>query len=315
MARSRNILTNKQKRNLPLHFMILPGALVILIFSYGPMMGLVMVFQKFSVGKGFFRSPFVGLENFRYVLQYPGIWQVLYNTLLISTLKIIGGIALPVLVALLLNELSGRRFKRVVQTTLYFPHFLSWIILGGLMIDILSPSGGLVNRLVQAMGGAPVYFLGDKIWFPYTMVMTELWKEFGYGTIVYMAALTAIDPTLYEAAAIDGAGYWKRMRHVTLPSLMPTILLMAMLSLGAILNAGGTLSAAGSSGFEQIFNLYSPQVYETGDVLDTLVFRLGLGGTKYSVAATIGFLKSIVSGTLMALGYWIAKKAANYEII
>ncbi|NLV59307.1 MAG: sugar ABC transporter permease [Clostridiales bacterium] len=309
------MLTHKQKRNLPLHLMIIPGALVILIFSYGPMMGLVMVFQKFSAGKGFFRSPFVGLENFRYVFSYPGIWQVLSNTLLISSLKIIGSIVFPVLVALLLNELSGRRFKRVVQTAIYFPHFLSWIILGGLMIDILSPSEGLINGIIGAVGGTPVYFLGDKNWFPYTMVITELWKEVGYGTIVYMAALTAIDPTLYEAAAIDGAGHWKQMRHVTLPSLMPTILLMAMLSLGAILNAGGTLSAAGSSGFEQIFNLYSPQVYETGDVLDTLVFRLGLGGTKYSVAATIGFLKSIVSGTMMVLGYWIAKKVAHYEII
>lgn len=304
-----------KKRDLPLHLMILPGVILTLIFSYGPMMGLIMAFQDFSPKDGFLGSEFVGLKNFIYVFKIPGFWQIVSNTLLISVLKIIFSIIVPVIVALLLNELVGAKFKRTVQTIIYFPHFLSWIILGGLLIDILSPSEGMVNKLIKLFGGTPIYFLGDKAWFPYTMVITDVWKEFGYGTIVYLAALTSIDPTLYEAASIDGAGKFKQMLNVTLPALVPTILLMLMLSLGGILNAGGTASAAGSSGFEQIYNLYSPQVYETGDIIETLVFRLGLGNGQYSVATAIGFIKSMISFILMSFGYWLAKKTANYEII
>lgn len=305
----------KRRRELPLHLMILPGSILILIFSYLPMFGLVMAFQKFSPRRGFFGSEFIGLENFEYVFRLPGFWQIVYNTLLISILKIVLSIVVPVLVALLLNELSGRRFKRTVQTVIYFPHFLSWIILAGLFIDILSPSEGFVNSAIRLLGASPIYFLGDKQWFPYTMVLTDVWKEFGYGTIVYLAALTGIDPTLYEAAEIDGAGRLRQTINVTLPALMPTILLMVMLSLGSILNAGGTVSASGSSGFEQIYNLYSPQVYETGDILETLVFRLGLGSGQYSVATAIGLLKSLITLVLMSFGYWLAKKTANYEIL
>lgn len=303
------------RSQLPLHLMILPGAVLVLIFSYGPMLGLIMAFQDFSPKKGFFESAFVGLDNFAYVFKIPGFWNIVSNTLLISVLKIIFSIVVPVVVALLLNEVISTKFKRTVQTIIYFPHFLSWIILGGLLIDILSPSEGMVNYVIQLFGGSPIYFLGDKNWFPYTMVITDIWKEFGYGTIVYLAALTSIDPTLYEAAAMDGAGKLRQTFHVTLPALVPTILLMLMLSLGGILNAGGTASAAGSSGFEQIYNLYSPQVYETGDIIETLVFRLGLGNGQYSVATAIGFIKSVISFVLMTFGYWLAKKTANYEII
>lgn len=304
-----------RKKELPLHLMLLPGVIIVLIFSYGPMLGLIMAFQNFSPRKGFLGSEFVGLANFEYVFKIPGFWQIVYNTLLISVLKIIFQILVPVVVALLLNELIHAKFKRTIQTIIYFPHFLSWIILGGLLIDILSPSEGIVNHIIQWFGGTPVYFLGDKNWFPYTMVITDVWKEFGYGTIVYLAALTSIDPTLYEASAIDGAGRIKQTFYVTLPALVPVIMLMLMLSLGGILNAGGTASTAGSSGFEQIYNLYSPQVYETGDIIETLVFRLGLGNGQYSVATAIGLIKSVISFILMSFGYWLAKKTANYEII
>ena len=315
MKKPMTILTAKWRRNLPLHIMILPGMVFVFIFSYLPMLGLVMAFQNFSPRKSFAASDFVGLANFTYAFNLPGFWQVVYNTLLISVLKIILAIIVPVLVALLLNALISTGFKRTVQTIIYFPHFLSWIILAGLFIDILSPSEGAVNGVLKFLGLNAVYFLGDKAWFPYTMVITDIWKGFGYGTIIYLAALTSINPDLYEAAEIDGAGGFKKTLYITLPSLTPVILLMLMLSLGGILNAGGTVSASGSSGFEQIYNLYSPQVYETGDILETLVFRLGLGGGQYSVASAVGLVKSVFTFVLMSLGYWLAKKTANYEIL
>ena len=306
----------KRLKNWSLHLMLLPGVIFLFIFSYLPMFGLIMAFLNFSPRKGFFGSDFVGLANFEYVFRLPRIWNIVYNTLLISILKIIFSIIIPVLVALLLNELISRKFKRTVQTIIYFPHFLSWIILAGLFIDILSPSEGIVNAVIKSFGGNPIYFLGDKNWFPYTMVFTDIWKEFGYGTIVYLAALTSINPVLYEAAEIDGAGRFKQTLSITLPALTPIIMLMGMLSLGGILNAGGTVSTSGSSGFEQIYNLYSPQVYETGDIVETLVFRLGIGGGgQYSVATAIGFVKSVITLVLMTFGYWLAKKTANYEIL
>ena len=305
----------KWRRNLPLHIMILPGIVFVFIFSYLPMFGLVMAFQNFSPRRSFTGSEFVGLKNFTYAFNLPGFWQVTYNTLLISVLKIIFSIIVPVLVALLLNALISKWFKRTVQTIIYFPYFLSWIILAGLFIDILSPSEGAVNEIIKFFGMNPIYFLGDKAWFPYTMVITDIWKGFGYGTIIYLAALTSINPDLYEAAEMDGAGGFKKTLYITMPALMPVIMLMLMLSLGGILNAGGTISASGSSGFEQIYNLYSPQVYETGDILETLVFRLGLGGGQYSVASAVGLVKSVFTLILMSLGYWLAKKTANYEIL
>lgn len=296
------------RKDLPLHMMMLPGVILIAIFSYGPMFGLVMAFQRFSPQKGFFHSEWVGLENFRYVLNLPNFWQVIGNTLFISVFKIIGSIVVPVVVTLLLNELLGIKLKRTLQTIIYFPHFLSWIILGGILIDILSPSEGIFGSAAAALGIKPVYFLGDKNWFPITMIISEIWKEFGYGTVVYFAALAGIDPVLYEAAQIDGAGRWKQAIHITLPGLYPTIFLMAVLALGTILNAG-------TNGFEQIFNLYSPQVYETGDILDTLVYRLGLGSAQFSVATAIGLFKSLISFVLMTGGYWLVKRTSGYEVL
>ncbi|AEC02292.1 binding-protein-dependent transport systems inner membrane component [Parasphaerochaeta coccoides DSM 17374] len=313
--RRKPLMTSNHRNNFQLHMMLVPGVVLIFLFSYLPMFGLIIAFQNFSPRKGFLGSDFIGLNNFAYVLKIPGFWRVVCNTLLISIQKIVLNIIVPVFVALLLNELTLRRVKKVVQTIVYFPHFLSWVILAGLFVDILSPSEGFVNSLISLFGGTPVFFLGDKNWFPFTMVLTDVWKEFGYGTIVYLATLSSIDPTLYEAAGIDGAGRLRQAFSITIPALMPTIMLMGMLSLGSILNAGGTLSTAGSSGFEQIYNLYSPQVFETGDIIETLVFRLGLAGGQYSVATAIGLVKSLLSLVLMSLGYWIAKKKANYEIL
>jgi len=299
-----NMLRKRMLRELPFHLMILPGALLVLIYSYVPMAGIVMAFERFSPSKGMFTSPWVGWDNFTFMLNLPDIFQVLWNTVFIAFLKIVLGVVIPVVFTLLLNEVRVKWFKRNIQTIIYFPHFLSWIILGGIVIDILSPSSGIVNQMLGWLGINPIYFLGDIHWFPYTLVSTDIWKEFGYGTIIYLAALTGIDPTLYEAAKIDGAGRFKQTLNVTLPGLLPIIMVMTILSMGNVLNAG----------FDQVFNLYSPQVYKTGDIIDTLVFRLGMVDANYGVATAVGLFKSVVSFTMLGVAYLLAYRYTDHRI-
>ncbi len=296
--------TGRWKRNLALHAMLMPGAVFIFLFNYIPLAGIAMSFQKFIPSKGWFGSKWVGLDNFTYMLRLPDIGQVIYNTVLIAVLKILCGLIVPFLTALLLNEIRNGLIKKGVQTLIYLPHFLSWVILGGILMDILSMQDGIVNRFLGLFGIEPIFFLGSNAWFPYTLVLSDTWKEFGFATIVYLAALTAIDPTLHEAAYVDGAGRWRQTLHVTLPGMAPTIVLLAVLSLGNVLNAG----------FDQVFMLYSPQVYESGDIIDTLVYRVGIVETQYSIAAAVGLFKSVIGFVLIAISYRLAYKYANYRI-
>jgi len=292
-------------RELPLHLMILPGMIFILIFSYTPMAGIVIAFQKFIPARGLFgNQKWIGWDNFRYVLDLPNFAQVLWNTLYISSFKLVLGLAIPVVFAILLNELKNEAVKRSVQTSIYLPYFLSWVVLGGILIDLLSPSGGLVNAVIKSFGVEPIFFLGDNKWFPFTLIASDIWKNFGYGTIVYMAAITGIDPGLYEAATIDGANRWRKAWHITLPGMRMVIVLLSVLSLGQLLNAG----------FDQVFNLYSPQVYQSGDILDTFVYRIGLLDAQYGVATAVGFFKSIVSLVLISSAYYFAYRFAKYRI-
>lgn len=296
--------TRNKLKSLPLHLMLLPGVILTLVFSYIPIMGIVIAFQKFVPSKGIFHSKWIGLDNFRYMLDMPNFTSVLWNTIFIAVLKIIAGLVIPIIFALLLNEVSGALFKRTIQTTIYFPYFLSWVILGGILIDILSPSSGIVNQLLGMFGVKPIFFLGNDQWFPFTLVLTDTWKGFGYGTIVYLAALTGIDQSLYEAATVDGASRWKQMLNVTLPGMLPIITLMTVLSLGNVLNAG----------FEQVFNLYSPMVYSTGDIIDTFVYRLGLVEAQYGVATSVGLFKSVISLVLIVVSNKLANRYAGYRI-
>ncbi|OME77119.1 protein lplB [Paenibacillus sp. FSL A5-0031] len=292
------------KKHLPLHLMLVPGILLLIMFHYIPMAGIVIAFQNFIPAKGFFDSKWVGWNNFEFMLQMPGIGQVLWNTIFIAFLKIIFGQVAPIVTALLLNEVRKSSIKRSVQTLIYLPHFLSWVILGGILIDILSPSQGLLNEVISWFGMEPLFFLGNDKLFPYVLVVTDVWKEFGFGTIVYLAALTSINPTLYEAAIMDGAGRWKQTIHVTLPGMLPIIVLLATLGLGGVLNAG----------FDQVFNLYNPLVYRTGDILDTFVYRLGLIDAQYAVATAVGLFKSVVSLIFVGASYWLAYRIAGYRI-
>ncbi len=217
----------------------------------------------------------------------------------------------PISFALLLNEIRVRWFKRAAQTITYLPYFLSWVVLGGILIKFLSPGSssttpGLLNTLLVNLHiiKEPIYFLGSNSTFRGTMIISDIWKNFGYNTIIYLAALTGIDPTLYEAAMVDGAGKIKQTIHVTMPGIAPFIALMTIMSIGSVLNAG----------FDQIFNLYSPAVYATGDIIDTLVYRLGLINQQYSLSAAVGLLKSVVSCILVLTGYKLADKYAGYKV-
>jgi len=303
-ASSSSSKRNRHIREWPLHLMLLPAVVLVVLFSYMPMVGILIAFERFNPSKGFFGSPFVGWDNFKYVVNMPGFGQVMWNTVYISLMKIVAGLIAPMTFALLLNEIMGRKVKRTIQTLIYLPHFMSWVILGGIMIDILSPSGGLLNSLLGLAGIEPVFFLGNEQLFPYMLVLSDVWKEFGFGTIIYLAAITSINPALYEAAVCDGASRLKQTLHITLPGMAPIIILMMTLSLGNVLNAG----------FDQVFNLYSPVVYRTGDILDTLVYRLGLLDAQYGVATAVGLFKSIVSTCFIVISYLCAYRFANYRI-
>ncbi|MGN0742987.1 MAG: ABC transporter permease [Candidatus Fimadaptatus sp.] len=284
------------------HVLLIPGIIFVFIFNYIPLYGLVIAFQKYNPAMGF-NSPWVGLANFEYLFRQPNFVRTIWNTFYIAVFKIVGGIIVPVTFALLLNELRSTAVKRVYQTVIYMPNFLSWVILAGVMIDILG-SDGIVNSLVVMMGGQPVSFLGDASVFPWTMIVSDIWKSFGFGTVIYLAALTSIDPGLYEAAIVDGAGRWMQTVYITIPMILPTVVLMTVLSLGNVLNAG----------FDQIYNLYSPMVYKTGDIIDTYVYRLGIQQAQYSVGTAVGMFKSVISGVLICMSYYLADRLAGYRV-
>ena len=303
--RPRGRTRHNLRRELPLHLMLIPGIILYIIFCYIPMGGLVIAFQRFVPAKGMFGpQKWVGFDNFEYIFSMPNTANVIRNTVVIAVWKIVLGLIVPITVALMLNEVSNKRFKSTIQTVIYFPYFISWIVFAAIMTDILSPSDGILNMLIKTMGMQPIYFLGSNDTFQQTIIWTDVWKSFGYGTVVYLAAMTSIDPSLYEAATIDGADRFQQMVHVTLPGISMVITLMMVLSLGNVLNAG----------FDQIYNLYSPVVYETGDILDTMVYRLGLENAKYGPAAAVGVFKSVVSCALVSGSYYVAIKFFDYRL-
>jgi putative aldouronate transport system permease protein len=283
--------------------MIIPTLVLLAIFAYYPMYGTVIAFQKFNPGLGFFRSPWVGLANFERIFDSPTFSRVIGNTMIIAISQMAVGQVSAVLLALSLNEIRIIWFKRFMQNLLYMPHFLSWVVLGGILMEILSPFG-LVGKAQTAMGLEPIIFLGSNDWFRPTLVITNLWKEVGWGTIIYLAALTGIDPELYEAAAIDGANRFQRMWHISIPSILTTIILIASLNLGNVLQAN----------FEQVFMLYNPTVYQTGDIIDTYVYRMGLIQAEFGISAAAGLFKSIIGFLLIIVSYKLADKYAGYKI-
>jgi putative aldouronate transport system permease protein len=296
---------DKLLRELPLYIMLIPAVVLVAIYSYGSMAGVVIAFQKFIPAKGMFgQQQWIGFQNFVTLFSMPNIWPVIRNTVIIALSKMIGGVIVPVTFALLLNEVRSVRTKRIFQTMVYLPNFLSWVILAGILINILSPNEGFVNILLSKVGVKPIFFLGNPSVFPATMVITDIWRGFGFGSVIYLAALTSIDPALYESAVIDGANRWKQTWHITLTGISSTVVLMTVLGLANILNGG----------FDQIYNMYSPVVYSTGDILDTFVFRLGIEQAQYSLSTAAGLFKSAVSLVFIVASYYMADKFAGYRV-
>lgn len=283
--------------------MILPALVWLIAINIVPMFGIVMAFQDFNPGAGIFGSEFVGLENFKYMFEMKDVWQIFANTIIIAVGKLLLNVLIPVTFALLLNEVKNMVFKKTVQTIVYLPHFISWVIMGGILLDVFGLYGP-VNGILNQLGFESVAFFRNSDLFRGLAIGTDVWKEFGFNAVVYLAALTGISPALYEAAAIDGAGRWKRMIHITFPSLKPIIVLMTILALGSILNAG----------FDQIYNIYNPAVYSTGDIIDTWVYRVGLTDMQFSLATAVGLLKAVIGFALISISYLIAYKKANYRI-
>ncbi len=290
------------RTEIPLYLMLLLPVVLTFIYSYLPMAGVLISFKKYLPAKGFFASKWVGWKNFETLFTMPTFTRALLNTLIIAIWKIALNVLVPVVFTLMLNEVASLHYKKVVQTVVYLPHFISWVMLAGIFSKLLSGSG-IVNKALGAVGIEPIIFLGDNKWFKFTLIFTDVWKEFGYGTIVYLAAVAGVNVDLYEAAEVDGAGHWKKMLHVTLPAIAPTIVMMLTLSLGNILNAG----------FDQVFNLYNSMVYESGDIIDTLVYRMGFNNGNFGLSTAAGLFKSAISSLLVIASYWAAYITTGYR--
>ncbi|MFD0867666.1 sn-glycerol-3-phosphate transport system permease protein ugpA [Chlamydia abortus] len=286
------------------YLMLLPAILYYLVFHYYPMYGALIAFKQFSITKGITGSAWVGFQHFEYLFGLDKFWQIFWNTIVISLYRLVFGFPLPLIVALLLNEVRKLMFKRTVQTVIYLPHFISWVIMGGLLINLLSVDGGVVNNLIRSLGGQPVGFLIDENYFRGTLVWSMIWKEFGWNTIIYMAALAGVNPQLYEAAVMDGANRWRRVWHITLPCIRSTIIILLILRIGGLMEAG----------FEQIFVLYHPGVYNVADIIDTYVYRVGLTEGKFSLAAAVGLFKSVINFTLLVIANSLARRMGEQGI-
>lgn len=291
------------KRSWPLYVLILPSFILALVFCYAPMGGIVMAFQNYKPWLGFSGSEWVGLENFKNIFQFQESYQAIINTVIIAVSKIVLGLVVPVIIALLLNEVRNLGLKKGIQTLVYLPHFLSWVTVAGMLREILGMDG-LINAFLGKFGIEPIFFLGEAGMFRQIAILSDLWKGFGFGIIVYLATISNIDPVLYEAAEMDGASRIQQTLHITLPSMTPMIIVMATLSLGNVLNAG----------FDQIYNLYSPLTYSTGDIIDTYVYRQSLINGQYSFGTAVGLFKSVIGLILTTISYKVAYKVAGYRI-
>lgn len=287
-----------------MYLLLIPGLVFLLLFKYTPMYGIVIAFQDFNIFGGISGSEWVGMAQFERLLQSDEFLQVLVNTLLISLYKITILFPIPIVIALMLNEVRRMFFKRTIQTIIYLPHFLSWVIISGLFLNILSPTGGIVNEIIRSFGGEPISFFTDNSLFRSLVVFTAGWKEIGWNAIVFIAAIAGIEQEQYEAAAIDGAGRIRQMWSISLPGMLPTIVLMFILRIGSLLEAGT----------EQILTMYNPLVYETGDVIGTYVYRMGLGQQDYSFSTAVGLFNSAVGFLLIVIGNMLSRKFLNRSI-
>ena len=280
-----------------LYLLLTPCVVYFLVFNYAPMFGLVTAFQEFKYSKGIFNSPWVGLEQFRYLFGLKDFYRVLGNSITLSVLRLLTCFPVPIILSLMLNEIPFPGYKRVTQTLIYLPYFISWVVIGGILVNLLSPSWGIVNMLIKALGGEPVFFLGKAQYFRGIALVSHVWKQAGWDTIIYLAAITAINPDLYEAATIDGASRLKRIWHVTLPGIRSTIVILLLLNVGGLMN----------NGFEQIRILQNGSNLQVADVFETYTYRIGLVNGRLSFASAVGFFNSFVGFILLVCANFIAR--------
>lgn len=288
-----------------LYLLVLPGFAYFVIFRYVPMYGIQLAFKNFSSNLGITKSAWVGLENFQYLFVNNEFWYSVRNTLIISYLQILFCFPFPILLALLLNEMRLRKFKRVTQTIFTFPHFLSWVLVSGIVMNVLSMNGA-VNNLINVLGGEKYQFLTDKGLFRTILVFFQLWKESGWSCILYLAAITAIDPALYEAATIDGANRWHRVRYITWPGISIIVVVTLILRIGYMMDAG----------FDQIINMYNPTVFEVADIIDTYIYRITFQRpTNFGVSTAVGLFKGVTNCALLLSANFITKRLGGTGIV
>jgi putative aldouronate transport system permease protein len=284
-------------------FLLIPMAYYI-VFKYFPMYGATIAFKDYRIGLGFMGSKWVGLKNFERLFRAPVFYTIFKNTLLLNLYSLVVGFPVPIIIAILLNEIRNVHYKRVIQSILYLPHFISWVVLGGIFVQILSPSTGVVNLMLKALGITPVYFMIHDFWWVVMFVISGIWQGAGWGSIIYLAAISGIDPQLYEAARIDGAGKLAQVWHITLPGIKSTIAIMLILRLGGMMDVG----------FEHIYNLMNSAVYSVSDVISTYVYRTGILGNQYSYTTAIGLFQSVISLVLVVTANTITRKIGENSL-
>ncbi|TLS38388.1 ABC transporter permease [Pseudalkalibacillus caeni] len=292
------------KKNRYLYFMLIPVLLWYLIFMYVPMYGLILAFQDYNFSAGYFGSEFVGMENLKILLNDPSFRNAFVNTLVINFYRIVFGFPLPVIFALLLNEVYHMKIKKIIQTVTYLPHFISWIVLAGILNSLLAVDSGIVNLLLEKLGLSQINFFLENDVFRPMVIITEIWKEIGWNTIIYLAAIAGINPALYEAAIVDGANRFQRILHVTVPCIRNVIAIMLILQIGNILQMG----------FDQIYNLYNPAVFESSDIIDTYIVRNLTNSSNLSIPAAAGLIKSFICFGLLVIANYTAKRMGNQGI-
>lgn len=294
---------SKIKETWPMHLMMLGPMFMIILFAYVPMVGIVIAFQDYIPTKGFFGSEWINFENFEYMFMLPDIWQIIGNTLIISVLKIVTTIGASIIFALLISEIKSKTLNKVSQSVILFPWFISWVILGNIFKDAFGLNG-MVNQLIKSLGGNEVFFFGENGLFRGLLIGTNIWKDLGYNMVILLTAISGIDPTLYEAATIDGANKFQQKMKITLPSIMPMIILLLTLALGGILNAG----------FEQVLVLYNNAVLDSSEILDTYIFKISYYESQHSLGTAVGLFKSLVGTVCLCTSYYLANKLAGYRI-
>lgn len=281
-----------------LYLMLLPGILYFLIFNYAPMYGVLIAFKDFNFKRGIMGSDWIGLENFRYMFQLDNFYSVFRNSMVLSLCRIAFTFPIPILLALFLNDIKNVKFQKTLQTLFYLPHFVSWVVIGSILVNFLSPTNGVINNIIQSLGGEPIFFLAEKNYFVPIVILTSLWKDSGWSTIIYLAAITGISGELYEAARIDGANKLQQLRYITFPCIKSTVVTMLILRLGSIMN----------NGFEQIFILQNSMNLSVSEVFETYTYRLGMLDGRYSFATTVGLFTSVIGVIFLLSSNYIAKK-------